>query len=1744
MFADAGRVFGRVAFDGLGKGGATRALRLGVSATCLVLATAVPVSAQVNDLGGATLSGAAALNALLGFTEVTNGALNLNPGIATPVTYAGGFTDSLGAFQLTKSGVGSLTLTGSGLSNYAAQTLLSGGVLQAGAANVLSPNSVMRITGGTLDLGGFDQTVAGLTGAAGTVQSTGAATLTIDGTGTRSYGGFVTGAIAIVKSGSGTQTFSGNNDYSGGTTINAGTLRFVNDTSLGTGAITVAGDSTLGAAVAGRTLANAIVLNADLTVDGAATLAGVISGGPGNRLIKDTTGSLSLTGVNTFSGGVLQTRGALYIGNDSALGTGTFTTTANTVFGTTGELTLTIANDMQLGGTLNVQRPSGAQTLTFNGTISDAPGLQGSLLLLTGEAPLIVNGANSYSGLTRIATGVFGFGNELAAGTSRITASGTGGLAAYADNMNIANRIFTGTDLEFDTRGYTTTLSGVIEDGVQGPDRVPGGIVKVGDGTLILSADNLYTDKTIVAVGTLLLTGSVAGDVDVLVDATFGGTGTVGGTVTVANGGTLAPGSSPGLLTINSDLLLSSGSFLAFELGAPDTVGGPLNDLIQVNGNLTLDGTVNVTESAGGSFGTGAYRLINYTGALTDNGLLLGTTPAGYTGSVQTVIGGQVNLIVTTAGTLVQYWDGPNFVGNGIVDGGTGNWTVADTNWTDASPSTVNSSWVDGSVAVFAGSTGTVTLQSTFVAEGLQFTTDGYLLQNGALDIAAGGMWVSTEGVTATIASQITGAGELKKQGDGTLVLTNANTYGGGTQLEAGTLVVQNTNALGGGVLTIFGDATLANGGFTVDVGNDVVTLGNGLVNASPLGMALSGTISGPGSISQVGTGILVLTQNNSFTNLGINAGTVALGNNGAAGIGSIAINNNATLGFVANNLVIENDIQTTGNGLVSTGVAGLLPGLTATLNGDIGGPGSISSILPGNLILNGNNSFTNLGINAGTVTVGSDTAAGIGSIAINNNATLANNKNVTLANDVESTANGLVDVLAGTVLTLNGNVGGPGSISQVGAGNLVLNGDNSFTNLGINQGTVTVGSDTAAGIGSIAINNNATLANNKNVTLANDVESTANGLVDVLAGTVLTLDGDVGGAGSISQVGAGNLVLNGNNSFTNLGINQGTVTVGSDTAAGIGSIAINNDATLANNKDVTLANSVVTTANGLVDVLAGTVLTLDGDVGGPGSISQVGAGNLVLNGNNSFVNLGINQGTVTVGSDTAAGSGSVALNSNATLANNKDVTLANGVITTGNGLVDVLAGTSLTLDGNVSGPGSISQVGLGTLVLNGDNSFTNLGINQGTVAVGSNTAAGIGTIAINNNATLAAAANGVVLTNSIFSTANGIIDAGPLGNVFTLNGSIFGPGSISQVGAGNLVLNGTNSYTNLGINQGTVTIGNASAVGNGLIAINNNATLAAGASGIVLANAITTTANGIIDAGPLGSVFTLNGAINGAGSISQVGAGNLVLNGNNSYVNLGINQGTVTLGTNTAAGKGAIAINNNATLAAGVSGLNIANVITTTGAGTVNSGPGMLTLSGVIDGLGGIAKTGAGVLNLTAANTYSGPTTVTAGTLNVTGGIAKSATTVQSGASLIGTGSVGSLTVQAGGRVSPGTVPGGPGTLTANGALTLASGSTLVIDAYGDLVRATGPSTIAGNLIVNPTGGGYKFGDTVIVSSSGRTGTFATTTFTGSFGSVVEFEHRLQRHQRVPAAQPRLAGRGERRHCDGGQRVRGRFGL
>ena len=190
------------------------------------------------------------------------------------------------------------------------------------------------------------------------------------------------------------------------------------------------------------------------------------------------------------------------------------------------------------------------------------------------------------------------------------------------------------------------------------------------------------------------------------------------GTVTIADGGHLAPGTSVGTLTVGALVLDRRLAARLRVLGLPDIVGGDVNDLTVVNGALTLDGSLNLADAGGLS--RGVYRIINYGGALTDNGLVLGGLPTRFLTNqmlISTATAGEVNLIVSPTSSFgLQFWDGANTLGNGAVDGGSATWNTATTNWT-AVDGSVNAPW-QGGFAVFQGTAGTVTLGAPIAFEG------------------------------------------------------------------------------------------------------------------------------------------------------------------------------------------------------------------------------------------------------------------------------------------------------------------------------------------------------------------------------------------------------------------------------------------------------------------------------------------------------------------------------------------------------------------------------------------------------------------------------------------------------------------------------------------------------------------------------------------------------------------------------------------------------------------------------------------------------------------------------------------------------------------------------------------------------------------------------------------------------------------------------------------------------------------
>ncbi len=536
---------------------------------------------------------------------------------------------------------------------------------------------------------------------------------------------------------------------------------------------------------------------------------------------------------------------------------------------------------------------------------------------------------------------------------------------------------------------------------------------KTGTSTWTLTGTGTSATPWTVQAGTLLVNGASTGNVSVNGLATLGGSGTIDGNVVVNSSGILSPGgtgAAPGTLTINGNLTLNGGSLLSYNLGQAGVPGGPLNDLININGNLTLDATLNVTTAPGGSFDPGVYRIFNYTGTPSGN-LAIGSVPSPDF-SLQTAILGQINLI-NTAGMSVNFWDGgTDGRGNNTIGGGDGDWHPGpgNDNWTNGA-GIFNSNYSAGAFAVFQGAPGTVTVDPAgVVSGGMQFVTDGYVVQggeitlNGPAVIRVGDGTTGGAGVTATIASKLVGTAGLVKSDMGVLVLTGENSYTGGTTISGGVLQIGDGGTSG----SIIGD--VVNNAALNFNRSDAVTFGGG--------------ISGTGAVVQLGSGSTSLTGVNTYSGPTVVAAGTLIGQ--ATSFGSGQMINNAALVFdqpidatFANQIVGNGSLTKRGAGNLNLTGANTLLGATTVEAGKLSVNGSLANSAV--TVLSG----AALG---GAGTVGATTIQSGGAIAPGNSiGTLSVSGNLVLAAgstyEAEIAGNGTSDriAVAGTA-TVNGS--------------------------------------------------------------------------------------------------------------------------------------------------------------------------------------------------------------------------------------------------------------------------------------------------------------------------------------------------------------------------------------------------------------------------------------------------------------------------------------------------------------------------------------------------------------------------------------------------------------------------------------------------------------------------------------------------------------------------------------------------
>jgi autotransporter-associated beta strand protein len=486
-----------------------------------------------------------------GIVKTGSGALRLSG----PNTYAGGTTINQGWIVLGHSqaaGAGSINLSGGVLGLVNDLTVSNGLVLQA-ARSIVDMNVVYG------NGSPYSTTLAGV----------------------------VSGVGTLVKTGSGDVRLTGANTFSGGSSIEAGYLTLVANQAAGVGSINLNG-GVLGLA-SNLNVGNGVVLQSARSVvsmdvvygNGSpynSTLSGVVSGA--GVLVKAGRGMVTLSGVNTYSGGTSIEAGFLKLANNQGAGSGVISFNGgNLELG----LNLTVANDLNLLSSsgaisMNVAYGSGyPYTSTLTGVISGS-----GLLQKIGIGNVTLKGVNAYTGGTSIDAGWVTLGNNAAAGTGAITVNG--GSLYLQNGINASNSVaLAAPQSKVGVEGTSTgTLSGVISG--------TGTLNKDGTGTLVLTGANTFTGGVSVNAGSLLVNGSTLGATVVAAGASLGGTGSVGN-VTLAAGAKITPGasggSSIGTLTLAS-LKLEGASVIQWNLARADQAAGTGYDCLKVTGLLDL----------------------------------------------------------------------------------------------------------------------------------------------------------------------------------------------------------------------------------------------------------------------------------------------------------------------------------------------------------------------------------------------------------------------------------------------------------------------------------------------------------------------------------------------------------------------------------------------------------------------------------------------------------------------------------------------------------------------------------------------------------------------------------------------------------------------------------------------------------------------------------------------------------------------------------------------------------------------------------------------------------------------------------------------------------------------------------------------------------------------------------------------------------------------------------------------------
>ncbi|MBU3641842.1 autotransporter-associated beta strand repeat-containing protein, partial [Polynucleobacter sp. Fuers-14] len=1053
---------------------------------------------------------------------------------------------------------------------------------------------------------------------------------------------------------------------------------------------------------------------------------------------------------------------------------------------------------------------------------------------------------------------------------------------------------------------------------------------------------------------------------------------------------------------------------------------------------------------------------------------------------------------------------------------------------------TASTLYLGANLTTTNGSTGNILIQDTV-------STDAGLTGSGAITLAGGaGLTINQLG-NSTYGGAISGAlSTFTKSGGGTLTLTGANTFTGGTTVLAGTLVGSSAaaNAFGTGTVTLGNTSGSANA--SVLIGTTGLTYSNAIVLATGTtgtltlgntGSATSTTFSGgvtgsnnltinenatsgtitfaTGSINNtgtvtnigagtgattisavIGTNVTGVTENSSTSNLilsgpntytggtTISAGTLKVGNATALGAssGAVSLTSGAVLDLNGTTMTNTNALTLNGAGVSNAGAiinssatpATYAGAVTLGSNTTIGGTGAItfgstvdssstvayslasatgaSNALTFNGIVGGNQPLSSLSTSTGVTTLGGNvTTTGAAGQVYNGNVVLIN-PNIALSS-------------SGYPISFAGNISTQIILQLLGSGSYIFNGTTSTLTSGVSQTLV-------GGNGSLLWT-----ASSSTYTYTPATSSTAQILV-VGGGGGGGLDGGGGG-------GAGGFVQTASNAFSLSGSTAYSVVVGAggSGATGYGAAGGNWAGIAANNTGASGGNSCFgTSCSGSAS--ATTLVALGGGGGGTkgyggasggsggGTYSGASGGSAVSTVSGITATSGElgNSGGILIGYTGGGGGGSATAGAssggNGTQSSitgsalyyaagggggNWSTTAASGGSGIGgNGGSINTPNNNATIGGNgVANTGSGGGGG-GNTVGNGSTGVNGSGA---TVQAGSGGNGGSGIVVVNSSSSLTINAGAGQITfaagktisnvslalNSSYSTSNGNTIASSIGA--TNN-------SLTLTGGGLFTLSGTNSYSGgTTLSAGTLKLASATALG-----------AASGAVSIASGAILDLNGQTLTNANPL----TINGTGSGNGALinsSSTGA---------TYI------GLLSLGSSSqiSGGNGTITLNN-------------VGIITGSGFSLTLGGAQGGSISGIIaTAAGSVTKQDAGTWTLSGANSYTGGTTVNAGTLRIasggTAGASTGAVTITSATLDLQTAlTIGSLSMSG---TSPAiTTSSGTSSLAVSGTATLANAiTTSGIQTYGGAV------TLGAGTTLTTTNSNVIFGSSIDGTSSG----------------------------------------------------------